>query len=403
VSTGKKTLSFSASLLAGFLGALQCVSRPSVAGRSSCIIVLMIAVTGFTSGSDARLLTRIDSIFSAAGLKNEDAPGAAVLVLKDGRVVLERGYGLADLSSRSRIGPNTNFRLASVSKQFTAMAIMLLVHDGKLHYEDRLTDVFPDFPEYGKSITIRHLLQHTSGLQDYEDLMPAADPGIPVEQIQIQDAGVLDLLKKQTSTKFTPGTRWDYSNSGYVVLGLIVQKLSGKSFPDFLRERIFLPVGMTNTVAYVRGRNQISNRALGHSFEDGKWKQTDQSPTSATLGDGGIYSSLEDLAKWDRALREHALLSGREMEAALTPVKVPEGQATEPDGSPAAYGFGWFLNPYKGNKRMWHYGETIGFRTAIQRFKRDDLSIVILCNRADLNPTALALQVADELLQRPGK
>ena len=403
VSTGKKIRSIRAGLLAGFLGTLRCVSGAGVAERSSCIIVLMIAVTGFTSGLDARLLTRIDSIFSAAGLKNEDAPGAAVLVLKHGRVVLERGYGVADLSSQSRIGPKTNFRLASVSKQFTAMAIMLLVHDGKLSYDDRLTDIFLDFPEYGKAITVRHLLQHTSGLKDYEDLMPIAAPTVPVEQIQIHDADVLELLKKQTSTKFIPCTKWDYSNSGYVVLGLIVQKLSGKSFSDFLRERVFLPVGMTNTVAYVRGRYQVSNRAFGHSFEEGKWKQTDQSPTSATLGDGGIYSSLEDLAKWDRGLRENRLLSEREMKAALTPVKVPEGQATEPDGSPAAYGFGWFLNPYKGNKRMWHYGETIGFRTAIQRFERDDLTIVILCNRADLNPTVLALQVADELLQRPGK
>jgi len=274
---------------------------------------------------------------------------------------------------------------------------MLLVHDGKLHYEDRLTDVFPDFPGYGKTITIRNLLNHTSGLQDYEDLMPPSDPNVPVEQIQIQDAGVLELLKQQKGTKFKPASRWDYSNSGYVLLGLVVQKVSGKSFPDFLHERIFKPLKMTSTIAYVRGKNNVPNRAFGHSLKNGVWKETDQSPTSATLGDGGVYSSLEDLAKWDQTLRQNKLLSQSEMEAALTPVDVPEGQVTEPDGSPAAYGFGWFLNPYKGRPRMWHYGETMGFRTTIQRFVKDKLTIVVLCNRADLNPSALALQVADLL------
>lgn len=395
------------------------------------IILLMVSEAGFGQKSEATQ-GKIDSIFAAAGLNARDVPGAAVLVLKHGEVVFKRGYGVAELSSRTKITPATNFRLASVSKQFTAMAVMLLVHDGKLHYEDRLTDIFPDFAEYGRNITIRELLQHTSGLKDYEDLMAPTEhpskpnsgfhptkrkarlagalglPGtptgsnVPVEQIQIQDAGVLELLKRETGTKFTPGTKWDYSNSGYVLLGLIVQKVSGKTFPEFLHERIFAPLGM-NAVAYVRGKNQIANRAFGHSLEGGKWKQTDQSPTSATLGDGGIYSSLDDLAKWDRSLRENTLLSAREMQAALTPVKPPEGQPTEPDGSPAAYGFGWFLNPYKGNRRMWHYGETMGFRTAIQRFEKDDLTIVVLCNRSDLDPTALALRVADVLLQEGSK
>ena len=318
-----------------------------------------------------------------------------MLVVKNGKVLFERGYGVTDLKSLSKIDARTNFRLASVTKQFTAMAIMLLVHDGRLHYEDRLTDIFPDFPEYGRAITIRHLLNHTSGLEDYEDLMAQPDPSLPVEQIQIQDAGVFDLLKRQTTTKFKPGSKWEYSNSGYVLLGLIVQKVSGKSFPDFLHDRIFAPLGMSNTLAYVRGKNDVRNRAYGHSLEQGTWNQTDQSTTSATLGDGGVYSSLDDLAKWDQALRQHKLLSEREMQAALTPVEVPEGKVTEPDGSPAAYGFGWFLNPYKGRKRMWHYGETIGFRTAIQRFEKDKLTIVILCNRADLDPSTLALKVAE--------
>jgi CubicO group peptidase (beta-lactamase class C family) len=337
----------------------------------------------------------IDNIFAAAGLTAGNIPGAAVLVANNGRVLFQRGYGVADLHSLRKIDARTNFRLASVTKQFTAMAIMLLVHDGTLHYEDRLTGIFSDFPDYGRAVTIRNLLNHTSGLQDYEDLMPSPDPSLPVEQIQIHDAGVLDLLKRQTGTKFTSGTKWAYSNSGYVLLGLIVQKASSEAFPEFLHHRIFAPLNMSNTIAYVRGKNDVPNRAFGHSLEAGSWKQTDQSSTSATLGDGGVYSSLEDLGKWDEALRRNTLISQQEMQPALTPVKVSNGEVTGPDGSSAAYGFGWFLNPYRDHQRMWHYGETIGFRTTVQRFVAENFTIVILCNRADLNPSILAVQVAD--------
>jgi CubicO group peptidase (beta-lactamase class C family) len=272
------------------------------------------------------------------------------------------------------------------------------VHDGKLHYEDRLTGVFPDFPEYGKAITIRNLLNHTSGLLDYEDLMPKADPNLPVEKIQIQDAGVLDLLKQQRTTKFVPGTHWDYSNSGYVVLGLVVAKLSGKPFDEFLHDRIFAPLQMTNTVAYVRAKNEVPHRAYGHSKTSSGWQQTDQSPTSATLGDGGVYSSLTDLSKWDDALQRHTLLSAKEMEPAITPVEVPDNSVRGPDGSPAEYGFGWFLNPYRQHRRMWHYGETEGFRSNIQRFSEHGLTIIVLCNRTDVDPGTLGLKVADLFL-----
>jgi CubicO group peptidase (beta-lactamase class C family) len=355
------------------------------------------------SGRDSAESKKIDNIFVAAGLTAGNIPGAAVLVANNGGIRFQRGYGFPDLRAQRKIDARTNFRLASCSKQFTAMAIMLLVRDGTLHYADRLTDIFPEFPEYGRAITIRNLLNHTSGLQDYEDLMPTPDPALPIEQIQIQDAGVFDLLRRQASTKFNPGSNWAYSNSGYVLLGLIVQKVSGKTFSDFVHDRIFRPLNMSNTVAYVRGKNDVPNRAFGHSLDSKSWMQTDQSPTSATLGDGGIYSSLEDLGKWDMALRRNTLLSQREMEPALTPVQVSNGEVTGPDDSPAAYGFGWFLDPYRDHQRMWHYGETIGFRTTIQRFVADNLTIIILCNRADLNPSVLALQLADLYLGRSAK
>jgi len=351
-----------------------------------------------SSDAEAEAATpdRIDTIFSHSIAAN--APGAVVLVIHNGRVVFERGYGVTDLRTRTKISPQTNFRLASLTKQFTAMSIMLLVHDGKLSYDDHLTGIFPDFPQYGRAITIRHLLNHTSGLQDYEDLMPQTDPKLLVEQTQIHDSGVFELLKQQKATKFAPGSKWAYSNSGYVLLGLVVEKVSGQPFHDFLHDRVFEPLKMTNTLAYVRGRNEIPNRAFGHSLQSGTWKETDQSPTSATLGDGGVYSSIEDLAKWDQTLRQHTLLNEKEMQPALTPVQVLEG-ATEPDGAPAAYGFGWFLNPYHGHFRMWHYGETVGFRTTIQRFVKDDLTVIVLSNSSNLDASALALQVADLFLK----
>lgn len=334
-----------------------------------------------------------DDLFSGSISARE--PGAAVLVVKDGRAVLERGYGVADLRTMRRIDRRTNFRLASVTKQFTAAAVMLLVRDGKLRYDDSLTGVFPGFPDYGGAITIRHLLNHTSGLPDYEDLMPPADPSLPVEEVQIKDAGVLELLERQKAGKFAPGTRWAYSNSGYVVLGLVVEKVSGRPFAEFLRERVFAPLRMANTVAYERGKNRVLNRAYGHTRESGRWSETDQSPTSATLGDGGVYSSVSDLAKWDESLRRHTLLTEAEVRPALTPVQVPAEPPTEPDGTPAAYGFGWFLNPWKGHARMWHYGETVGFRTAVERFPTDGLTVIVLCNRADLDAAALALKTAE--------
>jgi CubicO group peptidase (beta-lactamase class C family) len=329
-----------------------------------------------------------------AGLGSEREPGAAILVRKGGQVVYIGVRGVADLQSVRPIDGRTDFRLASVTKQFTAAAVMLLVRDGRLRYEDTLKDIFPEFPDYGRGITVRHLLTHTSGLPDYEDLMAPVDPAVPVDQSQIDDAGVLTLLEGRASGLFAPGAMWRYSNSGYVLLGLIVEKVSGRSLPDVLRERVFRPLGMSNTVAHVSGRTTVPDRAFGYTKEAGRWRFTDQSPTSATLGDGGVYSSLYDLSLWDEALRRHALLTEDETKLATTPVRVPGPGPAGPDGSPAAYGFGWFLDAWNGHPRMWHYGETVGFRTAIQRFTADVLTVIVLANRSDVEAAPMALKVA---------
>ena len=352
-------------------------------------------------------MARLEAIF--APWSDSQSPGVAGLVRKDGRAVFERGYGVRDLKTLATIDPQTNFRLASCTKQFTAMAIMLLVRDGKLRYEENVTELFPEFPAYGKSITVRQLLNHTSGLPDYESLMEQEErPGGPrwTPEHQIQDGEVLALLENQDSPLFPPGTKWAYSNSGYVLLGSIVAKVSGKTFGEFLHDRIFAPLKMDQTLAYEKGKNEVSNRAFGHTKEAQGWKQTDQSSTSATLGDGGVYSSLRDLAKWDEALGQHALLGENEMRPALTPAKLAGGarpvwpaNSDGLAGPPATYGFGWFLDSYGGHPRMWHYGETMGFHAYIQRFVEDQLTIIVLCNRSDLDPEKLASQVADVYLR----
>jgi CubicO group peptidase (beta-lactamase class C family) len=178
------------------------------------------------------------------------------------------------------------------------------------------------------------------------------------------------------------------------MLAMIVERFSGKSFGVFLHERIFMPLGMNHTLAYEKGKNEVPNRAYGYTNKDGHWIEADQSSTSAVLGDGGVYSNIEDLAKWDRALSEHTLLSASEMQAAYAPVKVPGG-AKKDDGTPTEYGFGWFLDPYNGRHRTYHSGTTTGFRTFIDRFPDEGLTIIILCNRDDLHPGKLADRVAD--------
>jgi CubicO group peptidase (beta-lactamase class C family) len=365
--------------------------------KLAAVSLLALLVAAAAAGRAADKPNKVaDALLAAVGSPRE--PGAGILVLQDGRVAYLGARGVADMQAMRPIDGRTAFRLASVTKQFTAMAVMMLVRDGKLRYQDSLTAIFPDFPAYGRAITVGHLLNHTSGLPDYEDLMPPADPFLFVEESQIDDAGVLELLKAQKAGWFVPGALWRYSNSGYVVLGLIVEKVSGRSFPTFLRERIFTPLRMDNTVALVRGRTRVSDRAFGYTKEDGRWRFTDQSRTSATLGDGGVYSSLYDLTLWDEGLHRRLLLSEADMAPALVPVRVRGKGPVGPDGRPADYGFGWFLDAWQDHPRMWHYGETVGFRTAIQRFTADGLTVIVLANRSDVDAADMALKVAGAYL-----
>ena len=210
------------------------------------------------------------------------------------------------------------------------------------------------------------MLTHPSGLTDYEGVIPASMTA------QLHDADVLALLEDQDRTYFPPGTAYRYSNSGYALLALIVERASGRPFAEFLRRRIFQPLGMAGTVAQQEGISTVGHRAFGHSDVNGSWVRTDQSQTSAVLGDGGIYSSIDDLAKWDAALDDGRLLSAESRRLAFTPAMPTDNPAVE-------YGFGWRIT----GDSLWHSGETMGFRNVIVRFPERRLAVIVLTNRDD--------------------
>ncbi len=322
----------------------------------------------------------VDPLFAAYA--SPEGPGASVVVIHEGRVVLSRAYGLADLQARTPATPETHYRLASLTKQFTAMALLLLVEEGKLGYDDRVVDVLPGFPAYLREVRVRHLLQHTSGLWDYEAFVPAT------QSVQVKDRDVLELLSRADRTYFPPGTAVRYSNSGYAVLALVVERVGGMPFARFLKERIFSPLGMHTTVAHEEGVSTVSRRAYGYVADGKGFRPRDQSPTSAVLGDGGIYASVAELVAWNTALDTHALVSADTQRLAWTP-------ATLPDGSSTRYGFGWFVDEDQGRVRLSHHGETSGFTNAIVKYPAQHLTVIVLTNRAGGEPWNLAQRLAD--------
>lgn len=325
----------------------------------------------------------VDSLF--AEFAKPGAPGAAVLVAQDGRMLVNRSFGLADVATNTPVTTRTNFRLASVTKQFTAAATLLLVKDGKLKLDESLRDIFPDYPAYGQKITVRQLLNHTSGLLSYEDFVPDS------QTRQIKDAEVLTLMKKTDSTYFAPGSAYRYSNTGYALLSEIVAKRSAVSFATFLRNRIFTPVGMHKTLAFEKSGAAVTFRAYGHSQRNGAWTQTDQSNTSAVLGDGGIYSSVDELYRWDQALYTDELLPGAVWKDAFA-------ASTLTDGKRSGYGFGWFVDNYRALPRLYHTGTTAGFRNAIIRIPSMRVTVIVLTNRSEAKPQELAERLVDRLL-----
>ncbi len=305
-----------------------------------------------------------------------NVPGISVLLLVDGNAVYARSLGMADLEHSAAVTIATNFRLASLTKQFTAAAILRLAARGALTLDTPIASFFEHPPAFWRQISIHHLLTHTSGLIDYEELMQ------PDAAAQLSDRDVLELVRRIERGYAAPGAAFRYSNTGYCLLALIIERVAAQPFAAFLQEQVFTPAGMHFSAVYQGEGSVIPRRAWGYSLQDGVFVRTDQNQTSATQGDGGVYSSIIDLERWDAALADDTLLPEAWRAAMFTP------HVTAPSGD--HYGYGWFLKNVRGERAACHTGETIGFRTAMVRLLDRRCTAIVLANRSEAEPLPIA-------------
>ncbi len=329
-------------------------------------LLLLISCIMITQSALAQLEKRLDSVITSTIQPGE--PGIALYVENNGKVIYKNGFGLDNINGK-RLKSTTNFRMASVSKQFTAMCILLLEKDHKVSFDDPISRFFPEIPAVvGNKILLRHLLTHSSGIVDYEAVMDDS------KTTQLLDADVLHLLSKQDTTYFEPGSKFRYSNSAYALLALITERISGLPFPQFMKDRIFKPLKMKNSLMY-EASAPISNRALGFARDRSKkLYANDQSSTSAVKGDGGVYTSLNDYSKWTHAIWNNTLVH---MPAVLKKLNF---QINEVTGS--YYGAGWFYFD-KNQPSLFHSGSTSGFSTFSINIPAQKTSIVYFSNIAN--------------------
>ena len=342
----------------------------------TAICFLMISYSAF-----AQLEKRLDSVINNSIQPGE--PGIAMYIETNGKTIYNKGFGLADTEHKKSIHTKTNFRLASVSKQFTAMCILLLEDDQKLSLDDPISKFFPELPaELSRKILLRHLITHTSGILDYEEIMDNSSSK------QLLDIDVLNILKTQNKTYFNPGTEFRYSNSAYALLALIVERVSGQSFPEFMKERVFKPLKMKNALVY-NSEVKIPNRSMGFARDKGKnLYANDQSSTSAIKGDGGVYCSLSDYKKWTHGIWNNSLVN---MPSVLSRLNISIKEVT---GS--YYGPGWFYFD-KGIPALFHSGSTCGFSTYAINIPEQKTSIVYFSNIAgNSEPFKKILEVLNE-------
>lgn len=314
-------------------------------------------------------------------------PGCAVGVSVDGKSIVERAYGMADLERDVRNAPDTIFEAGSVSKQFTAAAVLLLAKEGKLAIDDPVRKYVPEVPEYGVPLTIRHMLTHTSGLRDWGEVAGIA--GWPRGKRAHTHAHVLDIVSRQKALNFTPGTAWSYSNTGYNLAAIIVSRVSGQSFAEFTRDRIFMPLGMTRTSWRDDYTRVVKHRALAYDrAADGYHEDM---PFENVHGNGGLLTTVGDLLRWNENF-----VTPRVGDAAFVAEEQTAGQFS--DGRPHDYAFGLYVRPYRGVREVSHSGSTAGYRAFLTRYPDQHLSVAVLCNAGDANPTQYAHAVAESFL-----
>lgn len=309
------------------------------------------------------LSARVDE-FIKSEMRQQRIPGMSVAVIKNGRILLAKGYGLASVEHRVPVKPETVFQSGSMGKQFTATAVMILVEDGKLSLEDNLSKYFSDAPEVWKKITVRHLLTHTSGMTDY-----------PTDFNLRRDYSEEELLAiiKSQPLAFQPGEQWSYSNLGYVTLGILIRKVTGKFYGDFLAERVFAPLGMT-TARVISEADIIPNRASGYRLMNHQLKNQEWvAPQVNTTADGSLYLTVLDMAKWDAALYAGKLLKQSTFETMWSPAKLNNGVT-------AGYGFGWHTRVAHRHRLVFHAGAWQGFKSFIVRVPDDKLTVVFFAN-----------------------
>lgn len=322
---------------------------------------------------------QVDEMF--AEWNKSDAPGFAVAVIKDGEIVYENAFGMADLERGIALTPQSAFEIGSISKQFTAMCILLLEDDGKLSVDDDVRKYVPEMPEYESPITLRHLLHHTSGVRDIETLLPLA--GWPYVNYY-RDAELLDLITRQKALNFPPGDEFLYSNSGYILLAQVVERVSGRPLPVFARERIFRPLKMRHTAYWDHPAQLVRNRALGYAEQPGGGYglETWNLPFD---GPAGVYTTVEDLALWDANFYDNRLGGGAALiEKMQTPGTLNNGEATR-------YADGLVITKVGGRPVVTHSGAWMGYRAVLMRFPEDRLSVIQLSNSATLNVSTVAI------------
>jgi CubicO group peptidase (beta-lactamase class C family) len=331
------------------------------------------------------LRPKLDQVFAFI---EADAPGCALGIIRDGELVYGRGYGLANLDWAAPIGTSTVFDIASVSKQFTATAVALLDMDGVLSLDDDVRRWVPELPDYGVTITIRQLLNHTGGLRDYLTLLSLA--GFDFDNVFDEGDGVR-LIVRQRAPNFEPGSEYLYSNSGYLLLANIVRRASGTSLREFLQARVFEPLGMSRTSIWDRNTEVLRNRATGYSRAGADGWRINHAWNFQMGGDGQVITSVEDLARWD-ANFYHPVVGGQGLLDRL------HTRGVLSNGDTISYALGLTLDQYRGLSRVQHGGSWAGFRSQLTRFPEQRTSIVIQCNRSDANPGAYATAVADLVL-----
>jgi CubicO group peptidase (beta-lactamase class C family) len=348
------------------------------------LFLFSLLVTFFASASDEQF-TAVDELFS--DWEQSGSPGAALGIIRDGEFIYAKGFGFANLEHNIPIDANSVFRIGSTSKQFTAACIVLLEQKGQLKFSDTLDTYFPSFPDYAKRITVAQLLHHTSGIRDYLEL--AYLKGLHEDDFY-QDKDILAWLIQQKELNIAPGEEFFYSNSGYWLLGQIVNQVSGMSMAKFAQEEIFKPLGMNSTHFHDNKNRIVPNRAAGYAYFDKDdieiWMTTLQ-----MIGDGGIFTTINDIKKWDDAFYQSKVLNRDFWEKMLL-------QGTLNNGEEIDYASGLLVGSYKGLNTISHAGSFVGFRADIMRFPEQKFTVAIFANRSDANPTALAEAVADVFL-----